>query len=89
MKLRLIFADQGWDDVCHWVSTDRKILKRLIRLIDECRSTPFEGIGKPEPLRENLSGYWSRRITDEHRLVYKVSEDELWIAQARYHYTKK
>jgi toxin YoeB len=88
MKLRLIFADQGWDDICHWVSTDRKTLKRLIRLIDECRSTPFEGIGKPEPLRENLSGYWSRRITDEHRLVYKVSKDELWIAQARYHYTK-
>lgn len=89
MKLRLIFADQAWDDVCHWVSADRKILKRLIRLIDECRSTPFEGIGKPEPLRENLSGYWSRRITDEHRLVYKVSKDELWIAQARYHYSKR
>lgn len=88
MKRRLIFADQGWDDVCHWVSTDQKILKRLIRLIDECRSTPFDGIGKPEPLRENLTGYWSRRITDEHRLVYKVSKDELWIAQARYHYTK-
>lgn len=69
---------------CHWVSTDRKVLKRLIRLIDECRSTPFEGIGKPEPLRESLSGYWSRRITDEHRLVYKVSKDELWIAQACY-----
>jgi toxin YoeB len=88
MKLRLIFSDQGWDDICHWLSTDRKILKRLIRLIDVCRSTPFEGIGKPEPLRENLSGYWSRRITDEHRLVYKVSKGELWIAQARYHYTK-
>lgn len=55
-------------------------------MIDECGRTPFEGIGKPEPLRDNLSGYWSRRITDEHRLVYKVSGDELWIAQARYHY---
>ncbi|MCP5534511.1 MAG: Txe/YoeB family addiction module toxin [Akkermansiaceae bacterium] len=88
MKLKLIFADQGWEDVCHWMSTDRKILKRLVRLIDECRVSPFEGIGKPEPLRENLSGYWSRRITDEHRLVYKVMEGELWIAQARYHYTK-
>lgn len=88
MKLRLIFADQGWEDVCHWVSTDKKVLKRLIRLIDECRTTPFDGIGKPEPLRENLSGYWSRRITDEHRLIYRVSGDELWIAQARYHYSK-
>lgn len=88
MKLRLIFANQGWEDVCHWVSTDKRVLKRLVRLIDECRSTPFEGIGKPEPLRESLSGYWSRRITDEHRLICKVSGDELWIAQARYHYTK-
>lgn len=88
MKLRLIFADQGWEDVCHWMSTDHKILKRLIRLIDECRSTPFEGIGKPEPLREHLTGYWSRRITDEQRLVYKVSDGELWIVQARYHHTR-
>ena len=88
MKLRLIFADQGWDDVCHWVSTDQKVLERLIRLIEECHATPFEGIGKPVLLRESLSGYWSRRITDEHRLVYKVSKDEPWIAQARYHDTK-
>lgn len=88
MKLRLIFADQGWDDDCHWVSTDQKVLKRLIRLLDECRSTPIVGIGKPEPLRESLSGYWSRRMTDEHRLAYKVSKDELWIAQARCYYHK-
>jgi toxin YoeB len=62
------------------------LAKRLIRLIEECQRTPFEGIGKPEPLRDNLSGYWSRRITDEHRLVYKVAGDQLWIVQARYHY---
>ena len=84
--MKLVFADRGWEDLCFWIDHDRKIAKRLIRLIDECGRTPFEGIGKPEPLRDNLSGYWSRRITDEHRLVYKVTGDELWIAQARYHY---
>ncbi len=84
--MKLVFADRGWEDLCFWIDHDRKIAKRLIRLIDECGRTPFEGIGKPEPLRDNLSGYWSRRITDEHRLVYKISGDELWIAQARYHY---
>jgi toxin YoeB len=84
--MKLVFADRGWEDLCFWIDHDRKIAKRLIRLIDECGRTPFEGIGKPEPLRDNLSGYWSRRITDEHRLVYKVNGDELWIAQARYHY---
>ena len=84
--MKLVFADRGWEDFCFWIDHDRKIAKRLIRLIDECGKTPFEGIGKPEPLRDNLSGYWSRRITDEHRLVYKVLGDELWIAQARYHY---
>lgn len=84
--MKLVFADRGWEDFCFWIDHDRKIAKRLIRLIDECGRTPFEGIGKPEPLRDNLSGYWSRRITDEHRLVYKIAGDELWIAQARYHY---
>ena len=84
--MKLVFADRGWEDLCFWIDHDRKVAKRLIRLIDECGRTPFEGIGKPEPLRDNLSGYWSRRITDEHRLVYKVTGDELWIAQARYHY---
>ena len=88
MSLKLIFADRAWEDLTYWIAYDRKVAKRLVRLIDECRRTPFEGIGKPEPLKENLSGYWSRRITDEHRLVYKVSGDELWIAQARYHYQR-
>ena len=88
MKLRLIFAEQGWDDFCHWLTTDKKVAKRIIRLIDAVRKTPFEGIGKPEALKENYSGYWSRRITDEHRLVYRVSDNEVWIAQARYHYNK-
>ena len=76
--LKLIFADQGWEDLSDWMGHDREIAKRLLRLINECRETPFEGIVKPEPLRENYSGYWSRRITDEHRLVYKVMDGELY-----------
>ena len=88
MKLGLVFADQGWEDLCFWIASDKKVAKRILRLIDECRKTPFEGIGRPEPLRENYSGFWSRRITDEHRLVYQVTETDLLIAQARYHYQK-
>ena len=83
-----MFSDQGWEDFSYWTDHDRKTAIRIIRLIDETRRTPYTGIGKPEPLRENLSGYWSRRITDEHRLVYRVEKGELWIAQARYHYDK-
>jgi len=75
-------------NLSYWIAHDPKVAKRLLRLINECRKSPLDGIGKPEPLRENYPGYWSRRITDEHRLVYKVSDEELWIAQARYHYTK-
>lgn len=85
--LKLFFADQGWEDLNYWIGQDRKVTKRLLRLIAECRKTPFTGIGKPDSLRENYSGYWSRRITDEHRLVYKVEDDQLLIAQARYHYS--
>lgn len=88
MTLKLVFSDKGWEDLSFWIEQDRKVAKRLFRLIDECRRSPFEGVGKPEALRENLSGYWSRRITDEHRLVYRVHAGELWIVQARYHYTK-
>ena len=67
--MKLVFADQAWEDFCNWMDNDRKIAKRIVRLIEECKRTPFDGIGKPEPLRDNLSGYWSRRITDEHRLA--------------------
>ena len=88
MKLDLVFADQGWEDLCFWIASDKKVAKRILRLIDECRKTPFEGIGRPEPLKENYSGFWSRRITDEHRLVYQVTDKDLLIAQARYHYQK-
>ncbi len=84
--MKIIFSSEAWDDYLHWQRTDRKILKRVNGLIQEIVRTPFEGTGKPEPLRHVLAGYWSRRIDDEHRLVYKVDEDAVFIAQARYHY---
>ena len=74
------------DDYLYWQQHDKKILKKINRIIKEIQREPFEGIGEPEPLKYNWSGYWSRRITIEHRLVYKVSDDNLMIAQCRYHY---
>jgi len=82
----LSFSDDAWDDYLYWQQYDKKILKKINRLIKEIQREPFEGIGEPEPLKYNWSGYWSRRITIEHRLVYKVSDDNLMIAQCRYHY---
>ncbi len=82
----LVFHPQGWEDFIHWAAADKKMLRRLVRLIEEARRTPLAGLGKPEPLRRNLTGFWSRRIDDEHRLVYGVTENELVILQARYHY---
>ena len=84
--MRIVFASQAWEDCLHWQRTDRKMLKRVNDLIKEITRTPFEGAGKPEPLRHALAGYWSRRIDEEHRLVYKVEGDSVFIAQARYHY---
>ena len=84
--MKLIFSDHSWDDYLYWQNTDRKILHRINNMIKETMRNPFEGIGKPEPLKHALSGYWSKRITDEHRFVYKASEDSLLIAQLRYHY---
>lgn len=82
----IVFHAQGWEDFTYWAQADKKILRRLLRLIEEARRTPFEGTGKPESLRRNLSGFWSRRIDDEHRLVYVVTETEIIILAARYHY---
>jgi toxin YoeB len=82
----VVFSPQAWDDYQHWQSVDRTIVKRINRLINEIRRAPYEGIGKPEPLKYGLAGAWSRRITDEHRLVYRVVDDNLEIFQARYHY---
>ncbi len=84
--MRLVFTPHGWEDYRHWVQTDRATLKRLNRLIDDVLRDPFAGIGKPEQLRHVLAGAWSRRITEEHRLVYLVDGDDVVILQARYHY---
>ncbi|MES2809784.1 MAG: Txe/YoeB family addiction module toxin [Bacteroidota bacterium] len=84
--MRIVFLDQGWEDYLHWQSTDKALLKKVNSLIKEIERTPFEGSGKPEPLKHNLSGYWSRRITLEHRLVYKIDNDTIVIFQCRYHY---
>jgi len=84
--LKLIFSDHAWDDYQFWQKTDKQILRRINNLIKDTMRNPFEGIGKPEPLKHALSGYWSRRITDEHRFVYKASENAIEIAQLRYHY---
>ncbi len=80
------FDADGWDDFLYWLATDRKTARRITRLIAEIQRDPFRGIGKPEPLRGDLSGYWSRRIDDEHRLVYRDDADEVKILKARYHY---
>ncbi len=84
--MKLIFAERGWEDYLYWQSADRKVLDRINLLIRESMRSPFSGRGKPEPLRRELAGYWSRRITDEHRLVYKATDEGLLIAQCRHHY---
>ena len=84
--MKLVFAEKAWEDYLYWQKTDKKILKRVNTLIKDIARAPFEGIGKPEPLKHALSGYWSRRINDEHRIVYRVQDDSLLIAQLRYHY---
>ena len=84
--MKLVFDDQAWDDYQYWQQHDKKLLKRLNGLIKECMRTPFDGAGKPEPLRGSLSGWWSRRLDREHRLVYRMEGDNLLIAQCRYHY---
>lgn len=84
--MNFAFTEVGGTDYQYWVATDKVLLKRINRLIHEVRRTPFTGIGKPEALKHQLAGYWSRRITDEHRLVYAVEENQLVIIAARYHY---
>lgn len=84
--MRLVWDRAGWDDYVHWQTADRRVLKRVNTLIEACLRDPFQGIGKPEQLKYGASGSWSRRITDEHRLVYIVIEEDLIILQARYHY---
>ncbi len=84
--MRKLFSDDAWEDYLYWQSTDKAILKKINSLIKEIERTPFEGSGKPEPLKHNLAGWWSRRINLEHRLVYKIENDTVVISQCRFHY---
>ncbi len=84
--MKLIFAEEAWEDYLYWQNQDRRMLERINKLIRETQREPFEGIGKPEALKHALSGFWSRRITDEHRMVYRVEGNELLIAQLRFRY---
>ena len=84
--MKFVFSEQAWEDDEHWQKADRQLLERINKLLREVARSPFEGIGKPEPLRHALAGYWSRRIDDEHRLVYRVQGEMLWIVQLRYYY---
>ena len=85
--MKLTFSTTAWENYLYWQQTDKKMLKRINALIKHIQRSPFEGIGKPEPLKHGLSGYWSRRINDEHRLVYKYQNDTILVAQLRYHYS--
>ncbi len=84
--MKKVWEDSARDDYLYWQNTDRKMLKKVNELIKSCERTPFSGIGKPEPLKENLKGFWSRRIDNTHRLVYKVEEETLIFSQCRFHY---
>jgi toxin YoeB len=85
--VNILFSGRGWEDYVYWQQFDRRVLNKVNQLLqDIARDDPYQGIGKPEPLKHAFSGYWSRRITDEHRLIYRVSGDTIEIAQARYHY---
>ena len=84
--MKLTFSSKAWEQYLYWQSTDKKQIKRINLLIKDIQRAPFEGLGKPEPLKHGLSGYWSRRINDEHRIVYKQENGTIFIAQVRYHY---
>lgn len=84
--MKILFTEDAWQDYLYWQENDLKLLQRVNQLIKEIQQNPFEGIGKPEPLKGKLLGHWSRRITLEHRFVYKIKDDCVHIAQCRYHY---
>lgn len=84
--MKLVFMSQAWEDYLYWQITDKKMLRKVNELIKQCQRDPFKGIGKPEPLVGNLTNWWSRRINHEHRLIYKVEEDTMYILQCRKHY---
>ena len=80
------FSDLAWEDYLFWQAKDKALLKRINALLRDIQRSPFDGIGKPEPLKHSLAGFWSRRIDDEHRLVYAIKDDTILVAQCRYHY---
>lgn len=84
--MNLLFTDEAWEDYLYWQAADKSVLKKINSIIKEIKRSPFDGTGKPEPLKYDLAGYWSRRLTSEHRLVYKVTEESIVIVQCRYHY---
>ena len=84
--MRLVFTTRSWGDYLYWQKNDKRMVRRINDLIKDIQREPFEGIGKPEPLKHQLQGLWSRRIDEEHRLVYEIAEDELRIIACRYHY---
>ena len=84
--MKRIWSEKSWDDYLYWQNTDKQLLKKINQLIKDIQRDPFDGIGKPEPLKHQFSGFWSRRITDEHRLVYEITQNSIAIASCRYHY---
>ena len=84
--MKLIFVDESWEDYLYWQKTDRKIMERINNLIKDISRNPYSSLGKPEPLKYKYQGFWSRRITEEHRLIYRVADDEIHIAKSRFHY---
>jgi toxin YoeB len=84
--VNLVFSRESWEEYLYWQETDPQTVERINHLIKDTMRNPYRGIGKPEPLRHSFKGYWSRRITGEHRMVYRLSSGDLWIAQLRYHY---
>ena len=84
--MKLLFSENAWEDYLFWQKTDKKTLKRINKLIKDIQRNKYEGLGKPEALKHNLSGFWSRRITNKHRIVYKIENNSVLIAQLRYHY---
>lgn len=84
--MKFVFVDESWEDYQYWLKTDKKVLSRINDLLKDISRTPFTGIGKPEPLKHKYKGFWSRRITDEHRLIYQIKGDEILILKCRFHY---
>ncbi|NBC83280.1 MAG: Txe/YoeB family addiction module toxin [Bacteroidetes bacterium] len=84
--MKYVFVDESWEDYLYWQNTDKKVGKKINKLLKDIARQPFSGLGKPEPLKYKYIGFWSRRITDEHRLIYKYRENEILIAKCRFHY---